>query len=391
MQLIHLEVILGTVITQISSISVSSSASDCLEAVNTCMSDLCKTEQALNSGICGDEGCQIKGSEVCNMTIHTALDRFPSLQGCVCAWEEELCGSIQELATQCLQKPVQQKRSTLMDWQSSTLTDYEGAGSCSDQIRVCVNDAICNRLLAPVLQACMPEQCDSERCQRVTQHFYGSMPQNMAEMLVMCECEASDQSCLQMKTGLQSGTCGDETWICQEAINRCVKESNCRHLLKTFQVKCWSSEDVQCSDSSLQTDEGFTLMDPILIRGTDAECKLAFLATLGTVLHHPCTCTGVYADDLRTCSRIHDVLHNRSHFMTSWKSSSGPSKASEISESQHVSTGPREYLLYTFAAVLLVGVVILMPLAVVSKIWMLRRSDRTKFHQLQKSNCVVIH
>lgn len=52
-----------------------------------------------------DGGCQIKGSEVCNMTIQTILHQFPSLPGCVCAWEEELCDSIQVLATQCHQKP----------------------------------------------------------------------------------------------------------------------------------------------------------------------------------------------------------------------------------------------------------------------------------------------
>lgn len=50
-------------------------------------------------------GCQIKGSEVCNMTIQAALDQFPSLQGCVCAWEEELCDSMRALATQCHRKP----------------------------------------------------------------------------------------------------------------------------------------------------------------------------------------------------------------------------------------------------------------------------------------------
>lgn len=39
------------------------------------------------------------------MTIQTALDQFPSLQGCVCAWEEELCDSMQALAAQCHRKP----------------------------------------------------------------------------------------------------------------------------------------------------------------------------------------------------------------------------------------------------------------------------------------------
>lgn len=39
------------------------------------------------------------------MTIGAVLDQFPSLQGCVCEWKEELCDSIQELATQCQRKP----------------------------------------------------------------------------------------------------------------------------------------------------------------------------------------------------------------------------------------------------------------------------------------------
>uniref|UniRef100_A0A3P8TNF1 GDNF/GAS1 domain-containing protein n=1 Tax=Amphiprion percula TaxID=161767 RepID=A0A3P8TNF1_AMPPE len=258
-----------------------------------------------------DEGCQIKASEVCNMTIQTILDQFPSLRGCVCAWEEDLCDSIQVLNS--LNTNVMFLNSS----NSSTpflFVVYDGAGSCLDRISVCVSDAVCNRHLAPVLQACMVEQCDSERCQRATQEFYGNMPQNVAEMLVMCECEASDQSCLHMKMGLHSGTCGDETWICQETLHQCVQDTNCRGLLNTFQSKCWRSEDAQCSDSNLQRDECFSQMDPALMLGTDSECKMAFLATLGTTLHYPCTCKGVYNDKLLMCNMIHDVLHNRSHF-----------------------------------------------------------------------------
>lgn len=105
---------------------------------------------------------------------------------------------------------------------------YNDAGSCLEQVTVCVSDAVCNRYLAPVLQACMAEQCDRDRCQQVTRQFYGSMPHNVAEMLVMCECETSDQSCVQMKTALHSGTCGDKTWICQDTVAQCVEDSNCR-------------------------------------------------------------------------------------------------------------------------------------------------------------------
>ncbi|XP_071336935.1 GDNF family receptor alpha-like isoform X2 [Trachinotus anak] len=395
MQLTRLEaaVILGIVIPQISSIS-SSAPSDCLASVDICMSDLCASEQAFIGGICNSKGCQIKGSEVCNMTIQTVLDQFPSLRGCVCAWEEELCDSIQALATQCHGKPAtQQKRSTVTDWKSSSLIGYvyDPAGSCSDRISVCVNDAVCNRYLVPVLQACLADLCNRELCQQVTQHFYGSMPQNVAEMLVMCECEASDQSCLDMKTALHSGTCGDETRICQDTVHQCVEDSDCRDLLKTFQTKCWSAAEALCSDSDLQGDECFTSMDPTLILGADSECKMAFLATLATALHHPCSCRGMHNGDLKACNMIHDVFHNRSYFMTSWKSSSsGPSKPPEITQPGRGHTWSHDYLLYAFATVLLVGVVVLIPLAVVSKIWFLRKRDKTKLHHPQKGNCAVI-
>ncbi|XP_008295773.1 GDNF family receptor alpha-like [Stegastes partitus] len=390
MQLIQLEaaVLLGIVIPHIT--SITSPVSDCLADLNTCMSDLCESERAFYNSICDDEGCQIKGSEVCNMTIQTILDQFPSLQGCVCAQEEDLCDSIQVLASQCRRKPVQQKRSTMMDWQSSSLLNsvYDDTGSCFDRIGLCLSDAVCNRHLVPVLQACTKGQCDSQRCQQATQQFYGNMPQNVAEMLVMCECEPSDQSCLQMKTGLQSGTCGDETWICQETFYQCVVDSQCRERLDAFQAKCWSSEDALCSEGSLQRHECFSQMDPVLMQGTDSECKMAFLATIGTTLHHPCTCKGVHNDELLTCNIIHDVFHNRSCFSALWKNVASPSKPPDVNDSEQ--TRSHDYLLYAFATVLLFGVVILLPLAVVSKIWMLRRRDKTKFHHPQKSSCVVI-
>lgn len=55
-------------------------------------------------------------------------------------------------------------------------------------------------------------------------------------------------------------------------------------------------------------------MAPARILGADSECRMAFLATLGTALHHPCSCKGMHNRDLQTCAMIHDVLHNRSHF-----------------------------------------------------------------------------
>nr|XP_040033784.1 GDNF family receptor alpha-like isoform X1 [Gasterosteus aculeatus aculeatus] len=394
MLLIHLQaaVILGFIIPQIFSLSNSSPPSECLAALDTCMSNLCKREEeALYDDVCEDEGCPMKGLEVCNLTVQAALDRFPSLHGCVCAWEEELCDSIQALATQCQHKPAaQQRKSSVMDWQSSSLIDYvyDNSASCLAQITVCVSDTVCNRYLAPVLQACMA-QCDRDRCQLVTQQFYADMPHNVAEMLVMCKCDPSDHACWEMTSALHSGTCGAQTRICQDTVNQCVQDTGCRELLKSFREKCWGPEDGQCRDSDLQTDECITRMDPARIHGADAECKIAFLKTLGTSLHYPCACKGMRHDDLLSCNTVHDVLHNRSHFMTPLKSVSGPTKPHEINESEQDPSWPHDYVLYAFATVLLVGVAVLIPLAVASKIWMLTKKEKTKYQPHQKSNCVL--
>lgn len=166
-----------------------------------------------------------------------------------------------------------QKRSTESHWQSSTLIDYgnvlmlhyiqsqscsctlsmpssnacshtvpNGAGSCLDRLTVCVSDAVCNKYLVPILHACMAGQCNRDRCRQATGQFYGGMPHSVAEMLVMCECEASDQTCVQMKTALHSGTCGDEAWICPETVVQCVKDGTCRYV-ELQQV--WNNEEMK--------------------------------------------------------------------------------------------------------------------------------------------------
>lgn len=111
-----------------------------------------------------------------------------------------------------------------------------GAGSCIDRAIICIGDAVCNSYLAPVLQACRADQCRPGRCQQAAQRFYGSMPGNLAEMLVMCECEASDQSCMSMKSALHGSTCGEETKMCQDTIYDCVEDDNCRYFLPLIRI-----------------------------------------------------------------------------------------------------------------------------------------------------------
>lgn len=88
-----------------------------------------------------------------------------------------------------------------------------------------------------------------------------------------------------------------------------------REKFKIFQTKCWSfGGGEECGQGGLSQDGCLELMDPELLLGEEPECKMAFVASLGTVLHHPCSCDGVHNDYVLTCTRIHDVLHNRSLF-----------------------------------------------------------------------------
>ncbi|XP_077586205.1 GDNF family receptor alpha-like [Stigmatopora nigra] len=309
-------VLLGFLIPQVSTTAPS--------ACITCISDLCKNNQALFNSIC--KACQTKDLAACNSTIHVSLDQLAGPGGCVCAWEEE--GGIRKLLAQCELKPAPHKKS-----RKTTLPSSEHIeGSCTEQIKFCLSDSMCNKRLAPVLQTCTEAQCDYECCGRETRNFYGGIPYQFAERLVMCECDPSDGNCLEMKAAIQGGTCGGNPWICQKVVTSCVEDVDCRELLTKFQAKCWSSDELSCSDVPLQS-ECFHFMNPALFLGGELECRKAFVATLGTPLHHPCTCQHVHGDDLHTCLSIHDVLHKRLHFKTHWMKVNGLSRPPAISES----------------------------------------------------------
>ncbi|XP_057703423.1 GDNF family receptor alpha-like [Corythoichthys intestinalis] len=380
---VQFAVLLGFLVPHVCSLASSTAHSACI----TCLSNLKGKEKDLFNTIC--RGCQIKDSGVCNLTIHVEFAQFTGPGGCVCAWEKE--GGIQELLAQCELRPAPHKRRTKTDLQSSGLVEFEyTAGSCTEQIRFCVSNSICNKCLAPVLQACNEAQCDHNSCGQETQNFYGSVPHDFAERLVMCECDPSDVSCLQMKAAIHGSTCGANPWICQEVVTRCVEDQHCRDLLTKFQAKCWRYDESLCGDVGLQS-ECFHFMNPALILGGELECRKAFVATLGTALHHPCTCQHVHGADLDTCRTIHDVLHNRTHFKIRWMRVNGPSHPPAISESEEGQSGLSEYVLFGCTAILLVGI-LLMPLAILCKRRLVKKTktqDKTRFQPLPKSSSTV--
>uniref|UniRef100_A0A8C8EUT8 GDNF/GAS1 domain-containing protein n=1 Tax=Oncorhynchus tshawytscha TaxID=74940 RepID=A0A8C8EUT8_ONCTS len=259
---------------------------------------------------------------------------------------------------------AQQKKSSTVDWKSSSLKEYvhDIDGSCLQQMTICLHDDVCNRQMVPLVQTCLAKQCNSTHCRQVTQQLYAGLPYNIAEMFVLCECDPGDPDCLHMKEGLHSGTCGEHleearTQICLEIFDNCLGEVLCRNRLEALLSNCWDTEDTPCSDFAM--DECTSLLDPALILGGDAKCRMALIATMGTTLQHPCTCGGLHSKDLYKCNMMREVLHNRTHFMSPVKKESTPYVPPPMSESESGYEWLSDQLLNVFAYILLVAVVLL--------------------------------
>ncbi|KAJ0005105.1 hypothetical protein NQD34_011319 [Periophthalmus magnuspinnatus] len=279
---------------------------------------------------------------VCNLSLPSVLELYPTLKACVCEQEAALCASIPALLTQCHQKTVD-----------------DTSGSCLERIRRCLSDAVCNGRMAPVLQDCMEPNCDPDRCQTATTAFFRAMPPSVGRMLVMCQCQDSDEACGRMSSALHSGSCGTERTNCLHIVTQCIRDRGCRRRLSVFQWRCWISGDPQCL-ATPYTQECLSQMNPAVILGAEPECQTAFLDTVGTALHYPCSCEGLLGPDLQTCGRIHEVFHNRSLF---------------------------NLLLPGFACVLLTGVTIL---AISLILWLARRRKENKLHSFQKTHTVSL-
>ncbi|KAK7902137.1 hypothetical protein WMY93_018906 [Mugilogobius chulae] len=358
----------------------------CLSAVELCMSDLCLAKTAGSFCEGNAEGCQIKEWVVCNRSLTSVLELFPSLRVCVCEQDTVMCGSIPELLTQCHQKPARQLKGSENDWQSSTLLDlvHDTSGACLESIKLCLGDTVCNRRLAPVLQACLEPNCERDRCQQVTTTFFQAMPPSVARMMVMCHCLDTDETCQRMSSALHSGTCGTEKTNCLHTVTQCARDKGCRTQLSAFQSQCWSFVDPHCKTNP-HTEECLSQMKPAFILAAQPECQAAFLGTVSTALHHPCTCEGLLGPDLQTCAMIHQVFHNRTHFTKQRKDSDASTKPP--AQSEDVLFELSDYLLSGVACLLLTGIAVL---AISVILWLARRRRENKLHSFQKSHTVIL-
>ncbi|KAJ0067325.1 hypothetical protein NL108_016488 [Boleophthalmus pectinirostris] len=309
----------------------------------------------------------MKDWSVCNLSLASVLELFPALRPCVCEQEAALCASIPALLTQCHEKTVE-----------------DTSRPCLDSISRCLGDAVCNRRMTPVLQDCKEPNCEPHRCQRATAGFFRAMPPSVARMLVMCQCPDSDEACGGMSSALYSSSCGTQRTNCLHTVTQCTRDRGCRRRLSVFQWKCWSSGDPQCLEAP-HTQECLSQMNPSLILGAESECQTAFLDTVGTALHYPCSCEGLLGPDLQMCAMIHEVFHNRTVFVQEWKDNYAPTKPP--SRSEDVLFYFSDLLLSGFACVLLMGITVLV-IAII--LWLARRQKENKLHSFQKSHTVIL-
>uniref|UniRef100_A0A8C9RVU2 GDNF family receptor alpha like n=1 Tax=Scleropages formosus TaxID=113540 RepID=A0A8C9RVU2_SCLFO len=268
---------------------------------------VCGRAGGLCSRISDVQDCRIMGTRYCGATVQYMIERFPQCRGCLCV-EGTYCSTGQLLNPQCITDSEHVKNLCFSPVPKTR-------GSCLSEMKVCIQDSVCNAQLSGLFKSCSEPGCDGVRCQRAARRFYDGLPLGVAEMLVFCACEPDDPQCLSVRADIQSPACperpeGTRTRTCLEARDDCVKDPLCRKQYGTFQSKCLRSESIFCHAG----ESCFGPVDLDLILGSDFECRRAFFGTMGTVLHQPCTCDGLNSDDRHACLFFRSIFHDKSPF-----------------------------------------------------------------------------
>ncbi|XP_041921020.1 GDNF family receptor alpha-like isoform X1 [Alosa sapidissima] len=360
--------VMGALAVHISGVKIFSKPKDCSVNLEECIAEhnLCKREGSLLESMCGIEGrpCQLEDPAICNMTIQFMLSGISIRRGCFCQWEEEPCTLLNLLTASCQQHKAEQKTVPKMKRPDSGLSGYVPgmSYSCSGQMNICLEDEACNRWLVPLVKACS-SPCNQSQCGQRIQQFYKGMPQTTAEKLVFCTCEPEDQECQVMRANLHGGTCEDteEDWTCLEMLDSCVESLMCRERFGTLLSKCLGIEPVGPDANSYS--EWVNLIDSQQSWSQDRECKMALVASMGTMLQQPCSCDGLPIYELHKCNILHQLLHNKSIFISHLAITGAPDQSSEANEWISAQWRWSDHLMYIFVYSLLVvailGVVII--------------------------------
>ncbi|XP_039546520.1 GDNF family receptor alpha-like isoform X1 [Pimephales promelas] len=301
----------------------SSRTTDCTSHMAACVKRICRSEQAVLRDVCNykDGGCHTTDAKLCNATLQMMLSRSPALGECVCSGPDP-CRALQQLSSHCQHRLAQKNKKLETEWKASV---HHTSRSCLEETMACLGEESCNRRMVPFVQECNAYQCNLSRCRQATRQFYSALPHGVAERLVFCECDGEDQECQQMKASLHSGSCASDPshtpWTCLEALDTCSGDASCRQIFNRYLSKCFGEEDAAYASPS----EWLNHINPDLFLGEDLQCRVAFVETMGSVLHHPCTCDGLHHHDQYKCNELKQIFQDKSFFKLS-KTRRGESK-----------------------------------------------------------------
>ncbi|XP_057193187.1 GDNF family receptor alpha-like isoform X2 [Triplophysa rosa] len=284
----------------------------CTSHMGACVSPrFCKNEQ--------DGSGQLTDPKLCNNTLQMTLTRSPALGECLC-YSSDPCSTLQQMCSQCQHHSAQENKKHDAEWQTGGQIDHRINRSCLEEIMACIEDEMCNRKMVPFVQACSAYHCKSLQCRQAMGHFYSTLPHSRAETMVFCECDREDQECQQMKDSLHSGSCvTDESqtpWTCLEMLDSCSGDVLCRQIFNSYLSDCFGAEKAPL-DHQYSASDWLQLLDPDFFLGEQQQCRVAFVATMGSVLHHPCICDRLHHQDLHKCTRLQQLFQNKSLFKLS--------------------------------------------------------------------------
>ncbi|XP_051772852.1 GDNF family receptor alpha-like [Ctenopharyngodon idella] len=289
---------------------------DCTSHMDACVSPrICRSEQAVLRDICNykDGSCHPTDAKVCNATLQMMLSHSPALGKCVCSGPDP-CGTLQQLFSQCQHRLAQKNKRLEAEWKASV---HHTSKSCLEETVACLGEEACNRRMVPFVQECNAYQCNPSQCRQAMRQFYSALPHNVAERLVFCDCDGEDHECQEMKASLHSGSCVNDQsqtpWTCLEALDSCSEDALCRQIFNRYLSKCFEAED---SAYDL-TSDWLNLLNPDNFLGEDLQCRVAFVETMGSVLHHPCTCDGLHHHDQYKCNELKQIFQDKSLFKLS--------------------------------------------------------------------------
>ncbi|XP_056116120.1 GDNF family receptor alpha-like [Rhinichthys klamathensis goyatoka] len=297
-------------------ISINTSrTTDCTSHMDACVSKrICRSEQAVLRDVCNyKDGCHTTDARLCNATLQMMSSRSPALGECVCSGPDP-CRALQQLYSQCQHRLAQKNKKPETEWKASV---HHTSRSCLEETKACLEEESCNRRMVPFVQECNAYQCNLSQCRQATRQFYSALPHDVAERLVFCDCDGEDQECQQMKASLHSGSCASDPsqtpWTCLEALDRCSGDASCRQIFNRYLSKCFGEEDAAHDSPS----EWLNLINHDNFIGEDLQCRVAFVETMGSILHHPCTCDGLRHHDEYKCNELKQIFQDKSFFKLS--------------------------------------------------------------------------